>query len=69
MIFVPRTSVISEVQALELKPLIDSILPTDKWNFDLEDCDHILCLDSDQQIAYRISKHLKSYNSNCEELE
>jgi len=47
MIFVPRTSVISEVQALELKPLIDSILPTDKWNFDLEDCDHILCLDSD----------------------
>lgn len=59
MIFVPRTSVISEVQALELKPLIDSILPTDKWNFDLEDCNHILCLESDEQIACRIINLLK----------
>ena len=48
MIFVFKTSVKTTMQIKKLKPHIDKILPTAKWNFDLEDCDKILRVDSEE---------------------
>ena len=37
-----RTSVNSENEVRQLKPLLDVIIGSKNWNFDLEDCDNIL---------------------------
>ena len=46
----------------QLKPYIDKIVPTKKWNFDLEDCDKILRIDSEENIVLRIIFLLNMYN-------
>lgn len=53
MILVFKTSVKTKIQLKKLKPHIDHILPRAKWNFDLEDCDKILRIDSDENIAIK----------------
>jgi len=69
MIYVFRTSVKTKTQAKGIKPHIDKILPNAKWNFDLEDCDKILRIDSKENIALPIINVLKKHNFDCEELE
>lgn len=69
MIFVFKTSVKSKIQAKRLKPHIDTILPRVKWNFDLEDCDNILRIDSEENIVLKIRMLLNEHNFHCEELE
>jgi hypothetical protein len=68
MIYVFKTSVSRKVQAEKLKPHIDKILPEAKWNFDLEDCDKILRIDSDENIAPEIISLLNDHKFYCEEL-
>ena len=53
MIYVFKTSVKTKRQVKKLKPPINKILPKEKWNFDLEDCDKILRIDSDENIAIK----------------
>ena len=69
MIYVFKTSVKSKNQVKKLTPQINNLLENDKWNFDLEDCDNILRIDSKQNIVSKIIDLLKSQNINCEELE
>ena len=69
MIYVFKTSVKSKNQVKKLTPKINNLLENDKWNFDLEDCDNILRIDSKQNIVSKIIDLLKSQNINCEELE
>ncbi|WP_284653325.1 hypothetical protein [Flavobacterium terrisoli] len=69
MIFVFKTSVKNKKQAKKLKPHIDKILPNAEWNFDLEDCDKILRIDSEEDIALIMINLLKIHNFDCEELE
>ena len=57
------------MQAKKLKPHIDEILPKAKWNFDLEDCDKILRIDSEENIVLKIIGLLNIHEFNCEELE
>ncbi|WP_254090265.1 hypothetical protein [Dawidia soli] len=45
------------------------MLPTEKWSFDLEDCDKILRIDSDENIVLRITALLTIHKFHCEELE
>ena len=51
MIFVFKTSVKTKMQIKKLKPHIEKILPKAKWNFDLEDVDKILRIDSKENIV------------------
>jgi hypothetical protein len=51
MIFVFKTSVKTKLQVKNLKPHINKLLPKAKWNYDLEDCDKILRIDSDENIV------------------
>ena len=69
MIFVFKTSVKTKMQAKKLKPHIDEILPKAKWNFDLEDCDKILRIDSEENIVLKIIDLLNIHKFDCEELE
>jgi hypothetical protein len=69
MIFVFKTSVKTKMQVKKLKPHIDNILPIVNWNFDLEDCDRILRIDSEEPIVLPIVNLLKTHDFKCEELE
>lgn len=68
MIFVFKTSVKTKSQTIKLKPYLDKILPIAKWNFDLEDCDKILRINSEENIVLETIDLLKSKNFDCEEL-
>jgi hypothetical protein len=69
MIFVFKTSVNSKRQIKKLKPHIENILPNAKWNFDLEDIDKILRVDSEENVVLVIIDLLTIHNYSCEELE
>jgi len=69
MIYVFKTSVETRLQAKGLTPYIDKILPGSKWNFDLDDCDRILRIESEENIVLPIINVLKDHNFDCEELE
>jgi hypothetical protein len=69
MILVFKTSVKTKNQVKKLKPHIDKILPNTKWNFDLEDSDKILRIDSNENIVLTIIDLLSIHNYSCEELE
>jgi hypothetical protein len=69
MIFVFKTTVITKKQVKTLKSHIDNLLPKAKWNFDLDDCDKILRVDSEENIVMRIIDLLILHRFHCEELE
>lgn len=69
MIFVFKTSVKTKKQIIALKPQIDNILPKARWNFDLEDCDKILRIESEENIAREIQQLLNIHSFYCEELD
>ena len=69
MIFVFKTSVKTKTQAKKLKPHINKLISNAKWNFDLDDCDKILRIDSEENIISVVINSLNIQNYNCEELE
>ena len=69
MIYVFKTSVKTKMQAKKLKPHIDKLLSNANWNFDLDDCDKILRIDSEENIVLKITGLLNIHQFNCEELE
>jgi len=69
MIFVFKTSVKTKIQAKKLRPHVDNVLPNAKWNFDLDDCDKILRIDSEENVVLKIIALLNIHNYTCEELE
>jgi len=69
MIYVFKTVVKTKNQVKKLKPLINQIVPSDKWNFDLEDCDKILRIDCEENIVLKIVDLLNNHKFNCVELQ
>lgn len=69
MIFVFKTSVKTKKQIKALKPHINNILPKARWNFNLEDCDKILRIESEENVTHEIQKLLNIHNFHCEELD
>lgn len=68
MIYVFKTSVFSENEILLLKPHLDK-LPRTKWNFDLEDCDKILRIESSSRISEKMIMNLLNDNGyDCQAL-
>lgn len=68
MISVFKTSVTNMTQIETLKPLLDKHFENAKWNFDLEDCDKILRIESRIEIAKTTINLLQNNGFNCEEL-
>ncbi|OIV40568.1 hypothetical protein BKM63_16970 [Flavobacterium johnsoniae] len=69
MIHVFKTSVKNKAQIKKLKPALDSSFQDIKWNFDLEDCDKILRIESKKNIGKKVVNLLRSYHFDCIELE
>ncbi len=68
-VFVYKTNVSSKNFVERLKPSLDQLLSNSKWNFDLEDCDNILRVESDAFISKKIINLLKEKGFLCVELE
>lgn len=69
-IWVFRTSVTMHVDIRRLKPILDRLMhDDDKWNFDLEDCDHILRVETKSLSASEIIYHLEMAGYQCAELD
>jgi hypothetical protein len=68
MIFVFKTNVSDNSAIQNLQPLLDRHLPDSIWNFDLEDCDKILRIDSQIEIAETTINLLQDNGYDCEEL-
>lgn len=69
MIYVFKTSVRTKRQVKQLKPHINNILQSQRWNFDLEDCDKVLRVDGEEGIVFRVKRLLNDHRFDCEELE
>ena len=69
MIYVFKSSVKFKMQVKKLEPHIDNIMPKAKWNFDLDDCDKILRIDSAENIVLKIRDLLNLHKFYCEELD
>ncbi|MEM9327603.1 MAG: hypothetical protein AAGA85_18190 [Bacteroidota bacterium] len=67
-IYVFKTSIkprdIETVNAMLL-----SLIPTSKWNYDLEDCDNILRIESTKDVVALVCSQLSNGGFYCEELE
>lgn len=69
-VLVFRTSVNSPDQVNTLRPLLDlTIAGGGQWNFDLEDCDRILRVESETPVRERIMALLAGFGYACNELE
>ena len=69
MIYVFRTSVRTKKAIQELSPYLNKILSGVTWNFDIEDCDRILRLDTPIECSASVIQLLHDRGFECEELE
>ncbi|QDH80224.1 hypothetical protein FKX85_14715 [Echinicola soli] len=70
MILVFRTSIGDESEVEKIAPALDHLIGnTGSWNVDLEDCDNILRVVTDQVNVNEIALALISKGYFCEELE
>lgn len=68
-VFVYKTSVRGEEEVNRLRPALNRLMPgSGEWNFDLEDCDRILRVETSCLNEKAIRKLLLSYGFDCEEL-
>ena len=68
MIYVFKTSISSIKTIKLLTPHLNKLFTVSNWNFDLEDCDNILRVDSKTNIVKKTIKILNNYGFDCEEL-
>ncbi|WP_339694162.1 hypothetical protein [uncultured Roseivirga sp.] len=68
MIHVFKTSVISEKQVRQVEPFLKTLMSNEEWNFDLEDCDKILRVETEKVAPETVITLLKSQGFECSEL-
>jgi hypothetical protein len=68
MILVFKTSVSTFSEVETLKPQLDKHFPNAKWNFDLQDCDNIFRVESDNISLPVIVNVMQDLGIECEEL-
>jgi hypothetical protein len=69
MILVFKTSISNKKELDKATPYLDITLQNARWNLDLEDCDHVLRIDSRIDVSDKIVQSLTSIGFSCEELE
>ena len=64
-----KTSVNTNRKIRRVKGILNGIKEIDQWNFDLEDCDNILRIESrDNTITAKVSQNLQKMGYLCIEL-
>ena len=66
MVYVFKTTVDSKSKLESATEILDKILPQARWNFDLEDCDNILRIESEIEISESL---LQNDIFDCVELQ
>jgi hypothetical protein len=66
MVLIFKTSVSSIEQVKNLTPFLNKLLDGKKWNFDLEDCDHIFRVESDSDMSLELINELHKKGFDCE---
>lgn len=71
MVLIYKTSVRYKKQVKLIEPKLDALLaPQGDWNFDLQDCDRILRLETpDALVPKRVVELLDSHGFECRELQ
>jgi hypothetical protein len=69
MVYVFKTSVQFKKQIKHIGQQLDTITEIQKWNFDLEDCDKILRIETTKLKPIKITNLLNSLGFVCNELE
>ena len=69
MIFVFKTSVKTKMEEKKLRQHSNKLIPNATRNFDLDDSDKILRIDSQEDIVSKIKDLLILHHYSCEELE
>ncbi|QQX75298.1 MULTISPECIES: hypothetical protein [Aequorivita] len=70
MVLVFKTSVSANEEVKQLRPLLNKLIRQNgDWNFDLEDCDNILRVETHLLKAETISTTLHNQGFYCEELQ
>tara|TARA_R100001369_G_scaffold92340_2_gene136867 strand:- start:5824 stop:6042 length:219 start_codon:yes stop_codon:yes gene_type:complete len=68
-VLVFKTSINSKREVKVLKPDLNKLIANNGyWNFDLEDCDNILRVETQMVTATTITSLLKNHGFLCEEL-
>ncbi|MDP2686284.1 MAG: hypothetical protein Q8O62_03625 [Aequorivita sp.] len=68
-VLVFKTSVSGNADVKQLKPLLNGLTQSnDSWNFDLEDCDNILRVETRAVQSEKITRLLQRQGFHCEEL-
>lgn len=68
MIAIFKTSVINSEQAERIRPYLDQLHTIIAWNFDLEDCDNILRIESTTNVSASVISILEEHGFLCEEI-
>ncbi|MDN3724430.1 hypothetical protein QRD02_08545 [Aequorivita sp. SDUM287046] len=69
MVLVFKTSVRANDEVKKLRPLLNKLTGRNgQWNFDLEDCDNILRVETKYLEANNITTTLRNQGFYCEEL-
>ncbi len=69
MIYVFKTSCKYKKDVKEIAIEFNKIKQIKEWNFDLEDCDNILRIDTNRKTLKKVYKILSSFNYIYEELQ
>ncbi len=68
MVYIFKTSIHNKKSIKQIKPHLNKLITISKWNFDLEDCDNILRIESPTDIVKTTIKTLNENGFECEEL-
>lgn len=68
MISIYKTNIENSSQIQLLKKELDTLLGEENWNFDLDDCDRILRVDTQNNISKLVIEKLNTMGFDCEEI-
>lgn len=68
MVHIFKTSVVSKKQVQVVGSFLNILLPSEEWNFDLEDCDKILRVETEEVAPETVITILTSQGFYCDEL-
>ena len=69
MILVFKTSTNTKKKVKSLSPFLNNLLQISHWNFDLDDCDYILRVESQINVSEQIIRLLNDKGFECTELD
>lgn len=68
-VYVFKTTVHDHLMVAALKPRLDELTAPGRWNFDLNDCDRILRVETPTPRTEKIIACMRQLGVVCEELE